>query len=100
VTLKTAGNYLSPDLTGAASVAKSGFTVTLIAAAGSGLIPTPPAGCGAPVTNYFSSARPLTVGSTGTRSFASNEQGTIFQDSTGAAIADPPVIGGNVSAIQ
>jgi hypothetical protein len=42
----------------------------------------------------------LTVGSTGTRSFASNEQGTIFQDSTGAAIADPPVIGGNVSAIQ
>src|SRR5438477_324263 len=25
--LKTAGNFLSPDLTGAASVAKSGFTV-------------------------------------------------------------------------
>jgi prepilin-type N-terminal cleavage/methylation domain-containing protein len=100
IVLRTAGNYLSPDLTGAASVAKSGFTVTLIAAATSGVIPTPPAGCGAPVTNYFSSAIPLTVGSTGTRSFASNEQGTIYQNSVGAAIADPPVIGGNVSAIQ
>src|SRR5499425_1936223 len=32
--LKLAGNFLSPDLTGAASVVKSGFTVVLAAGAG------------------------------------------------------------------
>ena len=100
ITLRTAGNYLSPDLTGLASVAKSGFTVTLVGAAGSGTIPTPPVACGAPVTNYFSSAIPLSVGSTGTRSFATNEQGTIYQNSTGAAITDPPAIAGTATAIQ
>jgi len=99
VTLKTAGNYLSPDLTSGATVSKSGYTVALTPAATTNAVAGQPAACGAPTTNYYASAMPLST-STGTRSFATNEAGTIYQDSTGAAIADPPAIGGNVAVIQ
>ena len=84
-TLKSAGNFLSPDLTGSATVAKSGFNVTVANGAGGTAIPSPPASCGAPTTNYYASAQPLSFGSTGTRSFATTEQGTIFYTSTAAA---------------
>jgi type IV pilus assembly protein PilA len=87
--LALAGNFLSPDLTSAASVAKSGFTVTLAAAAAGTAIPALPAGCTATTTNYYATAVPLKVGSTGTRAFATTEQGTIYYDSTGVAPADP-----------
>src|SRR5437879_13178459 len=43
--LKLAGNFLSPDLTSAATVAKSGFNVTLAAGAGNTVVPALPAGC-------------------------------------------------------
>ena len=87
--LKLAGNFLSPDLTSAASVAKSGFTVTMAAAGTATAIPSPPAGCVATTTNYYATAVPLSFGSTGTRSFATTEQGTIFYASAAAAPADP-----------
>jgi type IV pilus assembly protein PilA len=80
--LKAAGNFLSPDLTSAVAVAKSGFTVTLAAGAGNAAIPTPPAGCTTPGSNYYASAVPLTLNSTGTRSFSTNAQGTIFYNNT------------------
>jgi prepilin-type N-terminal cleavage/methylation domain-containing protein len=99
-TLKTAGNFLSPDLTSAATVAKSGFNVTLAVAATGTPIPTPPAGCGAPTTNYYSSAQPLSFGSTGTRSFASTEQGTIFYTSTAAAPTQAAITAGTATPIQ
>ena len=66
-------------------MSKSGFTVTLAAGAGAAAIPTPPAGCTGPQTNYFATAEPLTLGSTGTRSFATNSQGTIFYNNTATA---------------
>ena len=83
--LKAAGNFLSPDLTSAASVAKSGFTVTLAAGVGNAAVPTPPAGCTTPGSNYYASAVPLTLNSTGTRSFSTNAQGTIFYNNTAIA---------------
>jgi prepilin-type N-terminal cleavage/methylation domain-containing protein len=98
--LKAAGNYLSPDMTALATVAKSGYNINLKASAANMVLATQAPGCTASGTNYYASGLPLKAGSTGTRSFATNEQGTIYQDSTGAAIADPPVIGGNVAAIQ
>ena len=82
-------NFLSPDLTSAASVAKSGFTVTMVQSSLGAAIPAPPAGCTATTTNYYATAVPLSFGSTGTRSFATTEQGTIFYTSTAAAPADP-----------
>jgi hypothetical protein len=87
--LKAAGNFLSPDLTSAASVSKSGFTVTMAPAAAGTPIPAPPAGCTGTTTNYYATAVPLSFGSTGTRSFATTEQGTIFYASAAAAPADP-----------
>jgi type IV pilus assembly protein PilA len=100
-TLQAAGNYLSPDLTSAATVNKSGYAVTLnkSAAPGTAVVAGQPAACNGPVTNYYASAMPLSA-STGTRSFATNEAGTIYQDSKGAAIPDPPAVAGNVSVIQ
>jgi prepilin-type N-terminal cleavage/methylation domain-containing protein len=85
--LKAAGDFLSPDLTSAAAVVKSGYTVTLAAGEGNTALPAPPAGCTTPGSNYYASAVPLTLGSTGTRSFATDAQGTIFYDNT----ATPPL---------
>jgi prepilin-type N-terminal cleavage/methylation domain-containing protein len=41
------------------------------------------------VTDYHASAVPLSFGSTGQRSFAGDVRGTIFQDMSGGAIANP-----------
>jgi type IV pilus assembly protein PilA len=87
--LKAAGNFLSPDLTSAASVTKSGFTVVMAQAAAGTVLPVLAAGCTATTTNYYATAKPLSFGSTGTRSFATTEQGTIFYTSTAAPPVDP-----------
>jgi type IV pilus assembly protein PilA len=87
--LKAAGNFLSPDLTSAASVSKSGYTVTMVVASVGTPIPTPPVGCTAPTTNYYATAAPLSIGSTGSRAFATNEAGTIFYTATGVPPVDP-----------
>ncbi len=98
--LKTAGNFLSPDLTGGVSVVKSGYTVTLLPGAGNTPAAAPPALCVATGTNYYASATPLSVGSTGTRAFATDEPGTIWQDMAGVAPPQPFTVGGTISVIQ
>jgi type IV pilus assembly protein PilA len=100
VTLRTAGNFLSPDLTQADPTVKSGYNVTLAMSGTGAVVPNPLAGCGAPVTDYFAHAEPQTFGGTGTRSFGTNSQGTIFQNSANAAVPDPPAVAGTVTAIQ
>jgi type IV pilus assembly protein PilA len=50
--------------------------------------------------SYLVTATPLSVGSTGQRSFGSDEQGTIYQDKTGVSLTTPLVAGGNVSTLQ
>ena len=81
--------FLSPDLTSGVSVIKSGFVVTMAQAAAGLAIPSPPAGCTAPTTNYYASAIPVMFSVTGTRSFATSEEGTIYYTSTNAAPGDP-----------
>jgi type IV pilus assembly protein PilA len=87
--LKLAGNYLSPDLTGAATVGKSGYLMTVVVASTGMPIVAPPAGCTATTSSYYATATPLGVGSTGQRAFATNESSTIFYDDTGVPPADP-----------
>ena len=87
--LRLAGNFLSPDLTSGAVVPKSGFSVTLVQSSVGAPIPAPPAGCTATTTNYYATSAPLSFGATGTRSFASTEQGTIFYTNTLAPPPDP-----------
>src|SRR6266516_3774345 len=54
--LKAAGNYLSPDMTSGATVAKSGYNITLAAGAGNAVLATQAPGCTASGTNYYASA--------------------------------------------
>ncbi len=95
-----AGAFLSPDMSAASPAVKSGYTVLLAAGAGNNVLATQSAGCTAAGTNYYVTGIPLTVGSTGTRGFASDEQGTIWQNSTGAAPTQPFTKAGTVSPIQ
>jgi prepilin-type N-terminal cleavage/methylation domain-containing protein len=96
-TLST-NRYLPEPLTGVVPT-KSGYQFTLVTGAGG-----VPAGsgmgmCAGAQSAFFTRAMPLTPGS-GRRSFALREPGALFQDQTGAAIVDPPTIGGNVTALQ
>ena len=83
--LRNAGNFLSPDLTSAAAVAKSGYTVTMAAGAGNAALAAPPAGCTGTGTNYYATAQPLTLNASGSRSFGTNAAGTIFFNATATA---------------
>ncbi len=87
--LRIAGNFLSPDLTSGASypVVKSGFTVRTAPGSANTPLAPPPAGCTASGTNYYATAVPLSA-STGSRAFATDEQGTIWQNNATPAV--PP----------
>ena len=49
---------------------------------------------------YLATATPQSPGSTGQRSFGSDQQGTIYQDNTGAVPVAPLTAGGTVSVLQ
>jgi type IV pilus assembly protein PilA len=87
----TAG-FISPDLS-TTGVAKSGYNVTLAAEAGAAVVTLAAATCNAAAadakSSYWASAVPVTVGSTGQRSFATDTRGTIFFLNTGVALANP-----------
>jgi type IV pilus assembly protein PilA len=76
--------FISPDL-GTNGVAKSGYTVDV----GPGLVVAPPvpssATCNAStaVPTYFAEDHPVTQGSTGTRTFGTDQRGTIFSNNAG-----------------
>ena len=87
--------FISPDLATDPST-KSGYTVSLAldATAGVNAAVTPKANtCNGSSTDaassYWAGAVPVTVGSTGQRSFASDTRGTIFFLNTGVALANP-----------
>jgi type IV pilus assembly protein PilA len=103
--LRTAGNFLSPDLTqGAVGTAaiKSGFTVQVAVGAGTNPLGNLPLGCLLTDVGYYATAAPLSA-STGTRAFATDEQGTIWQDNTSPAPVvpvQPFAVAGNTRPIQ
>ena len=91
--------FISAEFNAAAPILKSGYSLTLQGAAGSGAgpndcntIPT--------VDGFYAQAIPTNVGTTGTRGFAVDTNMTIFQDTTGAAPGEPLTTGGNISPIQ
>jgi prepilin-type N-terminal cleavage/methylation domain-containing protein len=102
--LRTAGNFLSPDLTGganAAAVVKSGFDVQLAVGMNNTALGAPPAGCVGTGTNYYATAVPTST-STGSRAFATDEQGAIWQNKANPPVAplQPFAAGANTSPIQ
>jgi type IV pilus assembly protein PilA len=76
--------FISPDLK-ANGVTKSGYVVTLDKDKSSGTkdVGTTSATCngssGQPASSYWADAEPLTPGGTGTRYFATDTRGTLFQ---------------------
>jgi type IV pilus assembly protein PilA len=83
--------FISPDLSSAASVIKSGYTVTIGAGSSPTTITAAASTCNgaatAAMSDYQATATPVTVGGTGQRSFASDSRGTIYFLNTGVAIA-------------
>jgi type IV pilus assembly protein PilA len=82
--------FISPDLA-TNGVIKSGYVVNLAADAGAVSVTPAAATCNASaadaVSSYFAEAHPLTIGSTGQRSFGTDSRGTIYFLNTGATIA-------------
>jgi prepilin-type N-terminal cleavage/methylation domain-containing protein len=102
--LRIAGNFLSPDLTSGAvgtAVVKSGYTVRTAPGIANTPLAPPPAGCTGSGTNYFATAAPLST-STGSRAFATDEQGTIWQNNATPAVppTQPFTLGANTTPIQ
>ncbi len=94
--------FISPDLSKDPSL-KSGYTITLgagNAAAGNG-----PNDChGNPSTlGYYVMGVPTTPGTTGSRGFATDAGGAIFQETAGAGAVAPPqplTVAGTITTIQ
>jgi type IV pilus assembly protein PilA len=85
----TAG-FISPDLA-TNGVTKSGYIVNLAKDTGASDITTGSKTCNASAANavssYFAESHPVTIGSTGQRSFGTDTRGTIYFDNTGATMA-------------
>jgi len=89
--------FVSPDV----APVKSGYAIANTGRGGVALAAG--ATCNAVADSrggYLVTATPLSLGSTGQRSFGSDEQGTIYQDRTGAVLTAPLVAGGNISTLQ
>jgi prepilin-type N-terminal cleavage/methylation domain-containing protein len=85
----TAGGdpFISPDLN-KNGVVKSGYTLNVVAGTGAIAVLAAASTCNgtASQSTYHATADPATKGQTGTRSFATNNSGTIYQDFSGAPI--------------
>jgi hypothetical protein len=91
--------FLSEDLTTAGTVLKSGYNVTLAGGVTGGAGPNDCNGTGS-FLDYYAFAVPASIGVTGQRGFATNQAGSVWQDTTGAAPAEPFAIAGTVTPIQ
>ena len=89
--------FVSPDV----APIKSGYLIANTG--GGGVVLAAAATCNLIADSrggYLMTARPLSIGSTGQRSFGSDQQGTIYQDQTGAVLTAPLTVGGSVSVLQ
>jgi prepilin-type N-terminal cleavage/methylation domain-containing protein len=82
--------FISPDLGKAGPVLKSGYEVELVGVEGAKEVAAADATCNGVVAEsaYFATADPQSHNGTGTRYFATDTRGTIFQDVSAAIAAD------------
>jgi type IV pilus assembly protein PilA len=80
--------FVSPDLS-SNGVIKSGYTVTVGAGTVTTVVTNSANTCNASganaIASYYGAATPVTVGSTGQRSFGTDQRSTIFQNAAGTA---------------
>lgn len=93
--LLVANNYLSPDM---GFNPKAGYNFALVAGAGAVASVVDCTG-GISMTTYYATGRPLGP-TTGGRGFATNQNGTVWQDTSGAVPTEPFTLAGTVSPIQ
>jgi type IV pilus assembly protein PilA len=91
--------FISPDMALDPTI-KSGYTVSVALDASAGVnaaVTTAANTCNtssaAAASSYWAGAIPVTLGSTGQRSFATDSRGTIFFLNTGVALANPLTTG-------
>jgi type IV pilus assembly protein PilE len=84
----TQEGFLSADLAGSPTPQKSGYNYTLAPGAGAGAGPNDCNGT-ATQTTYYATAVPVTFGQTGTKSYAMNTSGTIWQINAAVAPTEP-----------
>jgi prepilin-type N-terminal cleavage/methylation domain-containing protein len=91
--------YLSSDLTSGPMPEKSGYLYSV--APGVGGVPGP-VDCNGTATNttYYLTATPSNVGITGSRAFAANHGGAVWQDTSGVPPPEPFLAGGSISPVQ
>jgi prepilin-type N-terminal cleavage/methylation domain-containing protein len=83
--------FISPDLGSGAIVLKSGYNIEISDGPNTvGVVTDPTLSCNGKLSwsQYHATATPDDVGNTGTRAFATNNSGTIYQNFTGTAIAN------------
>jgi type IV pilus assembly protein PilA len=80
--------FISADLGMSATPQKSGYNFTLVDVGAGGPGPNDCNGT-ATATAYYSTATPMTFGTTGTRSFATDAGNTIWQNNTAVAPVQP-----------
>lgn len=94
----SSAGFISPDLS-TNGVAKSGFIVNLVADTSAAIVTVASKTCNGSTQDamsaYFAEAHPVTVGSTGQRSFATDTRGTIYFNNPGVTI-NPGMAGATV----
>ena len=85
----SASGFISPDLA-LDPTTKSGFVVALAPDTGAVPVMLAASTCNVStndaVSSFYAEAHPVTVGSTGQRSFGTDSRGTIYVDNTGAVV--------------
>ncbi len=94
--------FISPDLwTANVAPGKSGYLVNVVNGGAQVLAAANTCnGTANSNTDFLGTATPITVGTTGQRSFGSDATGTIYQDTAGAILTAPLTVGGSKSMLQ
>lgn len=94
--------FVSPDLA-SNGVTKSGYIVNIGAGGVTTVVTAAADTCNGAtadaIASYFAEAHPVDVGSTGQRSFGTDQRSTIFQDNTGATF-DQAAVAAATTAVQ
>jgi len=80
-------SFITPDLSANGTV-KAGYTVLVVPGTGASQVLAGAATCNGTTSqsSYHATATPATLGQTGTRAFATNNSGSVYQNYTGVAI--------------
>ena len=104
--LDPVNNAAAPGVVGAlaGSAGKSGYAVGLQGSAAAVDVTLAGATCNGSganaVSGYYALAVPEQLGSTGSRSFATDERGTVFQDTQGGVLPEPLAVAGTVTPVE